>query len=115
MASDEDTPPTLIDPTKGPTTQPYVAFLTISGLFTLFAAACITLRFFQRRKIRQFWWDDWAILGSGVFSLATIITTIIGAVWAEKLSLEVLAERQNKVITVSIFKAFHINILTQVG
>jgi energy-converting hydrogenase Eha subunit A len=55
--------------------------IIIACIFTLLAAICVVLRFVQRRRSREFWWDDWAILGSLVFAFGGVLvcTLLISA------------------------------------
>ena len=54
----------------------YVTYCIVSGVLTLLAAVCVALRFVQRLRTIDLWWDDWTILISLVFTFGIFITDI---------------------------------------
>lgn len=68
-------------PTLHPSTvsSGYVTFLAIAGVFSFLSAVSVSIRFLQRRIIRNVWWDDWSILASLILAFGVLITTALVA------------------------------------
>lgn len=54
-----------------------VGKLAVDGVFTLLSSVSVAVRFVQRRRIGQVWWDDWAVLGSLVFAFGIMVTAAL--------------------------------------
>ncbi|KAI1090834.1 hypothetical protein F5B19DRAFT_484235 [Rostrohypoxylon terebratum] len=57
----------------------YITYCIITGVLFLLAAISVTLRFIQRIRMREIWWDDWAILCAIVFDLCNFISAILNS------------------------------------
>lgn len=55
----------------------YLNYDIISRVLTLLSMICVTLRFIQRRQIRNIWWDDWAILIALILGIGVFITNVL--------------------------------------
>ncbi|KAI0419306.1 hypothetical protein F5X98DRAFT_385096 [Xylaria grammica] len=55
----------------------YQNYSIVTGILLLLSGACVTLRFIQRYRITEFWWDDWTILIAMLLGLGVFILTIV--------------------------------------
>ncbi|KAI0553286.1 hypothetical protein F4679DRAFT_532668 [Xylaria curta] len=55
----------------------YRNYNIISGILTLFSTICVTLRFIQRRRTGNLWWDDWTTLSAFILAFGVFITNIL--------------------------------------
>lgn len=52
----------------------------MAAVFTAMSIISVSLRFVQRRMIKQILWDDWFILASLLFAIGVLVTTILIAI-----------------------------------
>lgn len=57
----------------------YLTYCITAGVLTLLATVCVGLRFVQRLRNADLWWDDWTIVAALVFAIGVFITDILAA------------------------------------
>lgn len=55
----------------------YLTYAIVSSVFTALSAACVSLRFLQRRRVGGLQWDDWTILLALVMSVACLVVILL--------------------------------------
>lgn len=55
----------------------YKKYDIIASVLTFVAALCVVLRFIHRSRTNDYRWDDWTALASTIFSIGTLIGTLL--------------------------------------